>query len=314
VIEALSWCPTGVWIDIEEFFRATVIWHFSFEVQSQNYRRPLLIGRESVSSRSHWRATNGLYILALLWERLASIGALDILYLPPQVAAYDAQLYYPDAPFFSLYDGLKYFRINNLGAFLLGQQAAYGSSAGSRQPCLRIEPDRGAELPRIKAELPRIKAAPAPAGQAFLVHVEDSRFISPADRLALTEVAAPVGEQAFCFDLGSLLGALARGRDLDAFLALLTRNHVGPLPPEVPLLFAEAIARSRVFGIPVRALTVEAQTPELAQLVAHDPKLKRFCHLIGERTIVFPASRQTAFGTRLRELGYILPDDTRPDA
>jgi hypothetical protein len=295
IIEALSWCPVGVWIDVEDFFRAVLIWHFNFDAHEANFtwRNTLSIGREPVSSTTHWRAVNGLNILAVLWDRLASIGALDILYLPPETAGYDAHVYYPDAPYFSLCDGLKYFRINGLGAYLLGQHAEFGPPR-TTGPYLVIE--------RLAGYSPGM-----PASETFVLEIPASVQVSAADQLALGQVAEPQGERRFQISLESLLAALERGHDLDASLAFLAEKSTRPLTPELALLFADALGRSKAFATPEPALFVEARTAEIAQLVMQDPKLKRICKLVGDRTIALPASRRTTLRTRLRELGYLLP-------
>jgi hypothetical protein len=67
-----------------------------------------------VSSQFTPSVIRELYTNAVLWEYLGSIGALDLLYLPPEVVEYD-----------SLYEGLIFFRINPLGAYLFGQAGEY---------------------------------------------------------------------------------------------------------------------------------------------------------------------------------------------
>ena len=131
-MEALSWCPAGAWIDIEDFFRAVMAWHFDFDVEATPDTH-LYVGRLTYYSQyygtdfDYWRAINGLYILAVLWEYLATIGALDIRYVEPEDAFYDVSSDYGDEEKYSQYDGLKYFRINPLGACIC---------SGRRRPML----------------------------------------------------------------------------------------------------------------------------------------------------------------------------------
>ncbi len=288
IIEALSWCPVGVWIDIEDFFRAIRIWQLDFDVELTPYTN-LHIGPSAeygwlgeYGDDTYWRLVHGLYILAVLWEDLASIGALDILYLPAEEVDYYADAYYYDMPYFSRYDGLKYFRINKLGAYLFGQEAEYTPYAQTRPPFLQATEDL---LVRI--------VAPQVAGQA--------------DRLLLSSFATPIDDESYRLDLDSLLTALAEGRDLDAALEFLTQWHEGPMPDAVMRLFADAKARGQAFAAPKEALVIQARTVELAQMALQDPKLRRFCKLLGDRTLVIPANRERAFRSRLRELGYVVP-------
>ncbi len=103
-------------------------WQFDVEVDAGEYTE-LYIGSSyyghlySMGSSSHWQATSGMFIRVLLFEYLATIGALDLGY----VEAHEADIgleYYSYGPL-SLHDGILYFRITPLGAFLLGQADAY---------------------------------------------------------------------------------------------------------------------------------------------------------------------------------------------
>ena len=286
VIEALSWCPTGVWIDIEEFFRAIKIWQLDFPVELTAYSN-LRVGSGNYwgeywgDATSYWRITHGLYVLVVLWEYLATIGAIDISYLPPDEAEYDTRTYF-DELYYSLYDGLRYFRITDLGAYLLGQESAYAPPSQARPPFLHIDRD-------------------------LVVHIVAAEHVTPADRLALEAIATRMTDGSYRIDLASLLEALDARRDLQDDLHRLTQWHAGPLPEELIALVADARARGEAFATPQPAFTVQVTDPALAQLVVEDAKLKRYCRLAGDRTIVIMGNRERAFRTRLQELGYIVP-------
>ncbi len=296
IVEALSWCPEGVWIDVEDFFRAIIAWQLDFEVEVGE-RRGLYVGYASYApyyevwgdAEAYWRIIHGLYILVVLWETLATIGALDIAYLLPEDAEYYAEVYYYDEPYYSLYDGLKFFRINPLGAYLFGQRADYTPFVHARPPFLQA------------------LVAPAAGPNALILRITAAEQVTPADRLMLATVATPLDDDRYRIDMGSLLTALEQEHDLEAVLAYIQEWHHGPVPDELTSLFREAIARRQAFGAPEAALTIHVQDPRLAKMVVEDAKLKRFCRLAGDRLIVIPANRERAFRNRLRELGYILP-------
>src|SRR5690606_34549015 len=107
IVEALSWCPTGVWISIEDFYRAVKIWHFDFEIEAGGLDK-LYVGRRSqyeawASWEDMWILTNGLYINTVLWEYLATIGALDLVYLRAGEVDVGAEAYYYDELTYSRY-------------------------------------------------------------------------------------------------------------------------------------------------------------------------------------------------------------------
>ncbi|MCD6290494.1 MAG: hypothetical protein J7M34_08325 [Anaerolineae bacterium] len=288
IVEALSWCPVNVWIDVEQFFRAIRIWQLDFDVELTPYTN-LYVGPlaeygwlNEYGDETYWRLVHGLYILTVLWEGLASIGALDILYLRPEEADYSAKVDYYDELYFSRYDGLRYFRINKLGAYLFGQAAEYTPYEQTRPPFLRVTDD-------------------------LMIHIIAPQFVGPADRMFLNSFTTPVDDQSYRVDLNRLLAALTEGRDPDVALEFLAQGNDGPLPEAVRELFAEAKDRSQAFSAPKRAFKIQARTPELAQMAMQDPKLRRFCKLLDDRTLVIPANRERTFRGRLQELGYIIP-------
>lgn len=134
ILQALQQCPSDVWIHVEDFFKGVIIWGFDFPVETGG-RIYLYVGNSpeygwlGYSGVSYWRVVNGLYILQVLWETLATVGAIDILYVQPERAHFNALVFGYAHPYFSRYDGLKYFRINSLGAYLLRDGAAAASSS-----------------------------------------------------------------------------------------------------------------------------------------------------------------------------------------
>lgn len=58
------------------------------------------------------------------------------------------------------------------------------------------------------------------------------------------------------------------------------------------------------------ARLVECATPELAALIAHDARTRRLCMQAGERHVVVPAASETEFRRGLRDLGYLLAEES----
>jgi len=98
IVEALSWCPAGVWLSVADFYRAIKIWHFDFDIEQGGIEK-LYVGygdyeRYGVwaSAQDQWLLTTGLYINAILWEILASIGALDIAHVEAEKRVFTAEV------------------------------------------------------------------------------------------------------------------------------------------------------------------------------------------------------------------------------
>jgi len=127
IIETLSWSPHNAWLSVDDFFTALKLWQHDFEVDPTLDAIDDMNGRKmSIEElKDPWRAVQGAYTLVILFEILGSIGALDLAYTEPQHAppfleAPTESWQRPITPY-TRYDGLTYFRINALGAYLLGQ-------------------------------------------------------------------------------------------------------------------------------------------------------------------------------------------------
>ncbi|MFC1975781.1 hypothetical protein ACFLXQ_05245 [Chloroflexota bacterium] len=282
IIEALSWCPVGVWINIQDFYRALKIWHFDFEVENTYYSN-LYVGYKEYGfyGDTYWTVAKGLYVNAVLWEYLGSIGALDLLYTHPEDADLNADYLYHNDDYLSLYDGLQCFRINNLGAYLLGQASEYVPTQPLHQALFTILDDL----------------------RITLLQPDD---LTPNDRSLLEQIAVPIDHAQYRLDTPQLLTALEAGADLGHLAGFLQQRHSGPLPEEVTAWLEQIRQNSQAFTMGGQAIFIKAQSAELAQMVLDDPVLKKFCHLTDRQTFVIPARREKAFRARLKELAYIL--------
>ncbi len=284
IIEALSWCPVGVWIDIDDFYRAVKIWHFDFGIETTYYSN-LYLGHKdhgSLYGETYWRLVKGLYINAIIWEYLGSIGAVDLLYTPPEGADFTNYIdFYYEDDYFSLFDGLKYFRINDLGAFLLGQAGEYVSAISRRPILFSTSPEREVVL-------------------------TDPAKVTPNDQHLLEQMAVPLQSGRYRLNTQRLLTALEEGADLAHLTEFLSSRHAGPLPPNV-LTWLETVAQhSRAFKLDGLALVIKVASSDLAEMVVTDPVLQKFCRLLDSKTIIIPANKERAFRAQLKTLEYIL--------
>ena len=282
IIEALSWCPVGVWIDLEDLYRAVKIWHFDFEVEQTTYSSLYVGSKEygALYGETYWPVVKGSYIKVVLWEYLGSIGALDLLYTHPEDARSKVSSPYSDE-IFSLYDGLKYFRINPLGAFLLGQAGEYLPSKPLHQSLFTISGD-------------------------LVVTITNPAELTPNNRSYLEQLALSHSNGRYRLDTQQLLNSLEEGQTLDHLADFLQKYHAGPLPPEVLSWLAQIGENTQAFKRGESALFIKAKSVELVDLALADPILQKYCSLIDKKTLVIPANKEKAVRTRLKELEYIL--------
>lgn len=137
IVGALKELPPGEWVSVEEFTRSVRGAGYDFEVTRDPWK--LYIGDAQYGNLGYsgvpvWDLVNKRYVLALLYEYVATLGLIDIAYLyPDQVERDYVGVWGTDGlKYLSRYDGLRYFRVNALGAYCLGytQLRSLASDAG----------------------------------------------------------------------------------------------------------------------------------------------------------------------------------------
>ncbi len=288
IIEALSWCPAGVWIDLEDFYRAVKIWRFDFEVEAAELSSLYVADKDYgvLYGDDYWKVVKGSIIKVVLWEYLGSLGALDLLYTHPEDAPLPvtAPIFeFSDEPL-SPYDGLRYFRINNLGAYLLGQAGEYVPAKPLLQPLFTISAD-------------------------LTVTLTNPTELSPNNRSLLEQVATPLTGRAgrrYRLDSQTLLSTLETGTDLNQLADFLQKRHAGPLPAEAQAWLERIRHNAEAFKNSGPAMFIKAQSAELLELVLADPVLQKFCYVVNQKTLVIPANKEKALRARLKELEYVI--------
>ena len=285
--QALRGCPPGQWIGVNDLFRQMWANGAGFEITRDPYglyiRQPGYdLGSENYQ---HWRLLPARYALGVLFEYAATLGLIDVAYIPP----HDARPDYGDLwmmsslPFFSRYDGLLYIRVNPLGAYCLELTGHYQPSAPeiATVPLVRVLPNL-----EIAATGPRLE---------------------PADVMMLNNYAEKVSDAVWKLDQNRLFNALENGHDLTALAELLVSLSGQPLPETVERFLTDMSRRARSLQTQGTAKLIECTDAVLATLIANDSRTKPFCLLAGERHLVVPVDDEARFRSALRKLGYGLP-------
>ena len=289
LIEALSQCPTDQWIGIEEFFRAVRAWRCDFEIEISGWVDRLYVGSSweygylsGFGAEASWRAEQAQYILACLWEYLATMGTLDIAYQYPEDATFKIPhiggIY--DEPYFSRYIGLAHFRINPLGAYLLNHADTYAGPARSAdQPVFTVTPNQEVVITRRDQFTPNI-------------------------RTLLERLSDEAGEGVYKPNREKILTALETGLTLEAVVDFLTTKSAHPLPQTVSVWLDDIQRNSQALKEIGPAMLFSVADPALASLLANDTKLKEICSLVGETRLVVPAEKEAGFRRRVKQLGF----------
>ena len=289
VADALASCPPGRWVTVDALFRFMQAEDHNPRVARDSWKLYLVdpqYGSLGYEGYHGWTLLQGRYVLCLLFEYAAPLGLVDLAYQDPVGARDD---YYDnwgseDLDALSRYDGLRWLRLNSLGAYALGLSRDYRPSAGFTTA------SAGTPL-RVLANL----------------EVVAVRSLPKADAIVLGTYAERTGDTVWTLRREKYLAAIASGRPDDEITRFLaTRSHAD-LPATVASFFADAAGNARRLRDLGPARVVECEDAALAVLLASDRRLRKLAWPCGERHLVVPAAAEPQFRKRLHELGYTLP-------
>jgi hypothetical protein len=286
IAEALASCPVGDWFAVDELFRYMRSEGLEFDVAHDPWRLYVLDSNYGTLgySSGDFRILQGRYILVYLFEYLATLGLVDIAFVPPYYVRQDySDLWGTDELFFfSRYDGLLYVRLNPLGAYCLDLTGEYTASVPRVRPLLSVD-----EQLRVRLE----------------------REPEPGELMLLEQYAGAASGGVWRLGPEEILAALSQGKDAGIFHKFLRERSVGELPAEVEELFEAVEGRRSAVTDGGRARLLRCSSPALAEMIARDPASKPYCLLAGDRTLVIPEKTEKPFSKALQKLGYIYPQE-----
>ena len=282
--KALKACPKNEWISIDDFFRFVQAENFGFEVIYDYWR--LYVSDSNYGNLgeggSSFETIQGRYIMVYLFEYLATLGLIDVAYLPPYYIRDDYNRMWgtDDLDFFSRYDGLLFFRLNPLGSYCLGLSEDY-------------HPPKQNSLP--------------------LLHIEDSltitlqRSASPSEKIILDQYLQPETERSYQLEQDYLLQAIEKGGDLKKFVAFLHDMSEQPLSNSIEDVIAVIEERCNAFADVGNARLLNCSSIALAKMLANDPVTGKHCFYGHDKLLVIPEKSANAFQKAAKKLGYIIP-------
>ena len=281
IAATLAECPGQQWIAADELLRCVHASGNDFAVSRNAWN--LYIGELQYGSLGYDGGEGILeerYLFAFLFEYAATLGLIDVAFIPPAGARADYHGLWgtDDLPYFSRYDGLMFFRITPLGAYCLGMVSAYTPAPLEVATVLRV--------------LPNLEIAAIGAG------------LEPGDRLALDAYAVRISDFVWRLEAPKLLAATEAGRSVHEIREFLAARSAAPLPDTVGRLLEDVADRGERVHDRGLARLIECAEPALAALIANDTRTRTHCMRAGERHLVVPPPSDAAFRRALRALGY----------
>jgi hypothetical protein len=286
IAEALKQCPVGSWVKVEDFFRFMIAAGFSFEVTREPWE--LYISDPQYGSLGYegyhdWEILQGRYTLCLLFEYAATLGMIDVAYVNPAGVRRDFREMWgtDDLECLSRYDGLIYVRLNPLGAYGLGLATTYEPGQIEARAQLTV-------LPSLQ------------------IHVSGGA-LSPDEALLLETYAGEEADTVWRLDREKAITAVESGNPIAELREFLQTRDEQPLPETVESFVTTTERRARALHKKGPALLIECTDAEIADLVAHHERTKKFCQRAGERHLVILSEAEEPFRKALHSLGYGMP-------
>ena len=285
VADALARCPVDRWVSFDDFGRFMQVAGFDFAVNREPWNLYLTepkFGSLGYAGSHGWTLVEGRYVLCLLFEYAATLGLIDVAYTEPRGARPDYTHLWgsEDLPYLSRYDGLRYFRLNPLGAHCLGIAEAYEPSTPSSRAALTVYPDLS-----IHADAP----------------------LSPEERTLLETYAAAEADRVWRLDRDKALAAIEVGHDPDEFRKFLAARDPQPVPETVDGFLQSAKRGARALKIRRTALLIDCADAEIAARLTTDKRTAKLCLRAGERLLAVPTASEAAFRKAARAMGYGMP-------
>ena len=209
---ALRQCPLDRWVEFDTFSRFMLASGFGFNVHEMPeylYIGDSYYGSIGCGGYEAWPLFQERYLLCLLFEYAAPLGLIDVAYEEP----YDARRNYTDhwgasdINCLSRYDGLKYFRLTSLGAYMLGVSDTWQSQTQAHQSVLAVV-SKG------------------------IIRLTDG-ILAPDEVLQIESFADVVGEGKWQLNEVKALLAVEKGASVDQFRTFLKERDPQPLPDRV---------------------------------------------------------------------------------
>ena len=283
---ALTECPVGSWVSVDELLRYMQATGNDFEVTQDPWSLYICdkqYGSLGYDGYHNWEILQGRYAMCLLFEYAATLGLIDVACVTPHFARSDfADMWgTDDLLFLSRYDGFQYLRLTPLGAYCLGLTEQYVATEPEQRDVLRVLPN--------------------------LDIVGIGEGLDAGDRLLLDSFSIHSSDSVWQLNQAKLLTASEQGRDLNEFRKFLLARSAEPLPETVERLLNDALERATLLQDKGSVRLIECADAPLAALIANDSRCKKLCLLAGDRHLIVYAGYESRFRNEVRKLGYSLP-------
>ena len=273
----------GEWISIDEFARIMQSkTTYSFEMVNHEWKLHFSDQHYGhIDDGDTWPLLQLRYILVYLFEYCATLGIIDIAYDEPHGARsedYASCWGAWDLPYLSHCDGLQYFRVNDLGAFVMGHSDEYN------------EQEHDGDLFSFDSN------------ELIILNID---ALPPGQELYLDKIAERTEVDRYRFSRSTLLNAINGGESLSVIKKTLQDSATEDFSEELSLLFKDVAYRSTAFMSEGQATLIKC-SPEARKMTLANKKLSSLCMPAGDKYLVATPGKELQFIKALEAAGYVL--------
>lgn len=278
------------WIDFEQFYQSArfnllpmepiVSWfaadklYYEYDDATASNEHKYRENRHWIKEQKYHKAIGIPYLKASIFM-YAAIGFFDIAYDRPDRTIVGKTCY-------SCYDGLRYFRLTKLGAYLFGFSESYNIEELLEDKSITFSPD------------------------ALTITVGNS---DSSMAFTLKPYTRQLGPNRYATDSQTFLQGIHSRADLAQKVKMFREVTNTKFPPNWEAFFDDLSMKVDPF-VPLNEQMMLYKLPErnraLIQLIAQDSTLKKFVLKAEGYHILFPKSKMPLFKKRLAEFGYLV--------
>ena len=284
IYDALALCPHRGVVSVDDLAKFMIAMSLGFEVTRSPgtlYVDDPHYGRLYGESATRWGVLQDRYLLCFLFEYVATLGFIDVAFVPPDGARrrpWEPTGYFEGA-FLTRYDGLKFFRLTALGAYCLAMTDEYEPETPSTSTPLSVFPDlrivvQGGHLDHEE--------------RAFLRNCADEEEPDSVWRLSTER----------------MLKAVETGLDTGAVREFLSARDDQPLPELVEGFLSRIESRARAIRPAGTGVLFECDSAQTVETLLSDSKIAKFSSSAGKKGIFVKTSSEQAFRKAARMMGF----------
>ncbi len=277
----------GKWISVDELARL-IQSRAAYSFSMTNYEWKLYFFDQQYGHLDYndtWPLLQLRYLLIYLFEYCATLGLLDVAYTDPREARPGFRSCWgtDECEFLSHCDGLKYIRLNDLGAYVLGHRDAFTVSRDSTV----IYAFDGRDI----------------------LFIGDGE-VSPGQALTLDRIAERREVDRWQLSASTLFNAINSGQSLADLKTTLAAASSTPFSKEIDQLFREVEQRSTAFVEVGRTTLIECRQ-EMRNQVLANKNISRLCMPAGDRYLAIFPGKEKSFVSAIEALGFSIALDPR---